>query len=248
MYLYILFSYCGVKYNGSAIQKNNNNTIQGILTKIFNKINKSNYNINLLSRTDKHVSAYEQIAFFESKKNFDYKHTVKKLNLTLKAHKENIYVIKMGFLSNEKPYRNVKKTYIFKFSLIRNAVIEKTHEYLLCDNAFAKINNIIQILNNKRFDYFMFCKQAEYNKRPTNQILNIEAFQLKQDNIDTINIEFTGSCFLYKQIRFICGTIKKILEKNITINQSNIVEMFCKYKYVGKGQALYLKKFHLTLN
>ncbi|CDU17491.1 tRNA pseudouridine(38-40) synthase [Plasmodium yoelii 17X] len=235
----IFFSYIGIGFNGSAYQKDNNNTVENKLIERLQQldlISDSNCSFSRVSRTDKGVSARMNALTIRLKIKYPHlsisiieKIYLKELNKKLK----NIQIIHIQCVPNNFDARLncIQRTYVYFF-------INKNYN-------IAKMNEAAKIFLGEH-DFSNFCKKRKNN---TSFIRTIHKFEIKNIDQNFYYFKIKGTSFLYNQIRhmvaalFLVGKgqldeqdIKTMLENNSIKNKNYKIADEC-------GLLLYSFKF-----
>lgn len=224
MHNYIItLQYDGTDYSGWQIQKNTDNTIQGLLTKHISKY--LNYDIHLIGsgRTDAGVHALRQTANFHCPNLIECHDFVTQLNLILP---NDIRILTCS-----------KTTYDFHS---RYSAISKTYSYTICNDTcydvFTRkysymVENKLDVRSMKEaaklligtHDFTNFTN-ANNNKSKIRTIYSIDINAEIRNGIHHIVITYNGDGFLYNMIRILTGTLIDIgLGKLNTTNISNLL-------------------------
>ena len=258
MYFFCLVSYNGSAYHGVNIQYNRH-TVASIIEYCLNSVFKQNIRAYFISRTDKGVSAINQYFYFNYKfKDIcEQEFKLNRLSIKIKNY-SNYNIIMHGYYAQDNLcLRHCNKEYIYRLINCYNASFKDmcyAHNFNHCEmNMFI---NILQFLNNNKFDYSLFCKQQHLNNRPNIQVLNIRyIFDSMYHNVEIMYIIIQGMCFMYRQIRLLIGTIINICKKcdllkyeynpHYIMNDNN---MLLKYKHSAPSYALLLNKIMLDFS
>ncbi len=198
--------YDGSNYNGWQIQKNTDKTIQKAIMESIKKATGEDVDLIASGRTDKGVHAYNQIANFKLKQDFNAKDLEKKIN-------DNVFndIVITGMKKVDERfhsrYNAVNKTYVYK--ILNQKVTDpfkRKHYYQYREPIDVELMEqaIKYLIGKKDFQCFSSVKN---NKKSTIKIvedINIE----KMGN--EIIIEIRGTSFLYNQVRIMIGTLLEV--------------------------------------
>ncbi|SCN59466.1 tRNA pseudouridine synthase, putative [Plasmodium chabaudi adami] len=219
----IFFSYIGIGFNGSAYQKDNNNTVENKLIERLQQldlISDSNCSFSRVSRTDKGVSARMNALTIRLKIKYPHlsisiieKIYLKELNKKLK----NIQIVHIQCVPNNFDARLncIQRTYLYFF-------VNKNYN-------ITRMNEAAKIFLGEH-DFSNFCKKR---KNTISFIRTIHKFEIKRIDQNFYYFKIKGTSFLYNQIRhmvaslFLVGKgqldehdIKSMLENNSVKNKN----------------------------
>ncbi len=206
----IIFEYNGANFFGLERQKNLT-TIAGAFEKGLNQIFAEKLKVVYASRTDKGVSAFMQVASFESDKKFNLETLKYKLNRLLDA---SIKVKAVEFAPADfRANKNVLcKTYRYSLFL---APMLLPLEGEFCAHCYKDLN-IKAIKKASKFfvgthDFSAFCSADCEKENKVRTILKFKITEQKiKDNFGTykkLNFYITGNGFLQHMVRIIVGTL-----------------------------------------
>jgi tRNA pseudouridine38-40 synthase len=200
----LIVSYVGTGYSGWQVQPGQN-TIQGAIEELLQRIFGTRICLRYASRTDSGVHALAQVAGFSCESNYSSDQIQKMLNTQL----PNDIVIKDAKIVSDDfdPRKSLKKTY---FYLINNSKIRDPFTldrvwWLRYELNKNKILQALELFKGKK-DFKAFMASGSDAKSTIREIYDI----VFQDFGDDIKISFTGSGFLKQMIRNIVGTVVDI--------------------------------------
>ncbi|OFI46817.1 tRNA pseudouridine(38-40) synthase TruA [Floricoccus penangensis] len=213
-----IISYDGTNFSGFQIQtKQNVRSIQGELEKVLKKLNSGNpVGVQGSGRTDARVHAIAQVIHFD----LPQKRDEEKLRFALDTQgPDDIAVLEVEEVSDDFHVRYNKH--------------EKTYEYLL-DTSKARDPFKRNYAGHFRYDLNLSRMQeaAKYligehdftgftasGTSVENKVRTITQADIEQIDENTIKFTFSGNGFLYKQIRNMVGTLLKIGNNRMPVEQ-----------------------------
>ena len=227
-------TYNGKSFNGFQKQKNTENTIQSIVENTIKIITKEEVNITASGRTDAGVSAYFQPVHFEIEQALNTFKFIKSMNGILP---NDIRVLNVYESNIHARFDAIQKTYIYKM------YISEIDHPLISDALKLNPNTNIKLM--KKFakllvgthDFLGFRASGGVNETT---IRTIHSAKLKQ-NKNFLTFEITGNGFLYKMVRNIVGTMIKIGEGKLNLEDIKPT-LFTTFKATNtaKPEFLYL--------
>lgn len=202
----ITVQYDGTKYNGWQRQGNTENTIQGKIENILEKMTGHTVEIHGSGRTDKGVHAKGQVASF-------------KIN-TLKSEKEiqeyinnflpdDIAVVEL-LEADERFHARLnakRKTYVYR---IHNSGIPNVFEQRFMHNVTETLDVDAMKLAAKEFlgehDFLGFSSVKKAKKSTVRTIYSVGVERFGDDVVFAV----TGNGFLYNMVRIMAGTLLEI--------------------------------------
>ena len=196
-------------------------TVQGEIQKALFELTKENIIITASGRTDAGVSAKNQVAHFD----LQTKLTPYNLKMALNRHLADDIRIKDIQPTNDDFHARFdakRKTYSYKMyaSGVESPLRRKTHLKVWPNLDFDSMQKACAHFVGSH-DFKGFCQE---NPQITNTIRTI--FDCKMTKIDDdITITITGDGFLHNMVRIICGTILKIGQRKIKLEDlPNIIK------------------------
>ena len=233
-------AYDGKNFSGYQIQPNKR-TVQEEIEKVLSFLLKENIKIYASGRTDAGVSAFCQVAHFDTEATVDIKKTTDSLNGLLP---DDISILKMteASLEFDARFSAKKKTYQYFFyvSKYKHPIFE---QYAHRINDYADIEKMRQgakfLVGTFDFKSFVSKKSGKTNFVRT--IYNAEIVSISKD---IYAFEITGNGFLYNMVRIIFGTLLKVAYGKI--EPSKVLEIILNEDRSKAGQtmppnSLYLK-------
>ena len=220
MYYYLLkIAYDGRKFHGVIPQKNTNTVLGEIFVNVG--VTKELIKYNVVSRTDKGVSAEENYVMISSKKPIDwlsFKHSDIKI---LKIFEVKEYLILRRYSKGKIYYYNLPK------SLFDEKFIFKP-KYLIIDTFKISID-----YEDKEFDISLYKKGADYfvglhrffnfaKGYVENDMCRIYRYKI-YDNEDFWVNEIYGNRFLYEMIRRIISFLVAVGKSRFPLDKIDLV-------------------------
>lgn len=230
----MITSYNGKNFCGFQRQKNGE-TIQQKLEDAIKLITKEDVVCVASGRTDAGVSAYMQPVHFETEKEIDEQKFLRSINGILP---DEIKVLSITKSTIHARFSAKKKTYLYKMyqskiplPLYQDALQISTNLDLKSMKKFAKL------LVGKH-DFKGFQSSGSPTETTVRTIYKVQI--IKQGFY--LYFLITGNGFLYKMVRNIVGTMLKIGEKKIDLDEikQNLFSSF-KSSSTAKPEYLYLK-------
>lgn len=230
----MIVTYNGRNFSGFQKQKSTNKTIEFELEKAIATITKQQVECVASGRTDAGVSAYHQPVHFDIDSNLNEQKFLKSINALLPAE---IKVLTINPTTIHARFSAKKKTYIYKM-YISNVELPLETDKL-------KISPTLNFKDMKKFcslikgthDFGAFKASGGQTE---NDVRTIYSAQLKRDD-NYLTFEVTGNGFLYKMVRNLVGTMLKIGEGKIDINElKHTIFNDFKSTYTAKPEYLYL--------
>ena len=208
----MIVGYDGTNYNGFAIQPNGI-TIQGILNESIAKIVQHEVRTLGAGRTDAGVHAKGQCCIFDS----DTKIPVYKLGLAINSQlPKDIAVKTIEEVSMDFQPRFGAKRKTYRYQII-NSSIRDPFLYKYAMSYPHKLD--IELMKKAAYeivgehDFACFCSSGSTVKDTVRTIYSID---IKKEE-DLITIDICGNGFLYNMVRIIVGTLLRVNEDKITI-------------------------------
>lgn len=229
----IIVQYNGKNYNGFQKQLKGN-TVQNELENALKIIFKQDILTTGSGRTDAGVSAYMQPVHFDIEKEIDAAKTLKSLNGILGA---DIKVLSITPTNLHARFDAKQKTYQYKMYV-------SNIDLPLCVDALRLSPNLDYKAMTKflkklvgTHDFAGFQASGSQTETTTRTIYKAK---LVKDGL-RLNFYITGNGFLYKMVRNIVGTMIKIGEHKISLNDLKTT-LFTTYKCTttAKPEHLYL--------
>jgi len=205
MNIKIEFSYNGQAYYG--IQKQNNKlTIQGEIERALKELFNEDIPLIIAGRTDKGVSAHKMVANFFIETKIEPSKICYALNYKLP---NDIRILKSERVNDEFHARYSAKLKTYKYGLYVNKFELPLFNF---ETQFKTPLNFLKM--KKAIKYFKgthdFSAFITHSEEIENKVRNIKKVKLKRINFLGVNhyyFYFTGTGFLYNQVRIMVGTL-----------------------------------------
>lgn len=200
--------YDGTRYKGWQIQKTTDNTIQGKLKAVIERLFDEEVDIIGSGRTDAGVHALDQIANFHLNSEIeDLEEFLRDINRYLP---EDIAVNSIEKVADRfhSRYSAKSKTYRYRiYTGIYSNVFERKFVYHYKDKKLCVEDMIkgAQLLIGEH-DFISFCGNKHMKKSSIREIYGISIEESK----DEIIIEYSGNGFLQNMVRIMTGTLIEI--------------------------------------
>lgn len=203
----LTIQYDGTKYNGWQIQQSSDNTIQGKLISVINRLTNEEVNIIGSGRTDAGVHAKAQIANVHLKKEYDTGKLLAQINHYLP---EDIAVTDISIVDERfhARFNAISKRYQYRiYTGIYPNVFERKYVYTYLDKEL----NVEEMIKASKYllgthDFMSFCGNKHMKKSAVRTISDI---QIKRNNNEIV-IDYIGDGFLQNMIRIITGTLIEV--------------------------------------
>lgn len=200
----ITIQYDGSRYRGWQLQNNVDDTIQGKLEKILERM--YGYHIDIIGsgRTDAGVHALGQVANFHLKLQEDEEKLFARINEYLPEDISVTNVMQMNPRFHAR-FSAISKTYRYRiyYGICAN-VFERKYQYYYKGNKLDinKMKTAAKHLIGEH-DFMSFCGNKHMKKSTVRTIFEIN---IKDDN-DEVVIDYTGDGFLQNMVRILTGTL-----------------------------------------
>ena len=235
-----VMQYDGINFCGFQVQPNKR-TVQGEIEKVLSFLMKENVKIYASGRTDAGVSAFSQIAHFDTEKNVNEKLLLSSLNALLPNDIAIISVEKTDE-SFDARFSVKKKTYWYKFyvskfdmPLFKDALRINDYADLSLMNDACKY-----LVGTYDFESFVARKSGK-----TDFVRTIYDAKIISLGDGLYAFEITGNGFLYNMVRIIFGTLLNVAYKKIKPEQIKTIIESKNRQVAGKtmpAYALLMKK------
>lgn len=229
----LIVSYLGKNYSGFQIQPNAN-TIQQVLENAIKTIVKTDVNCVASGRTDAGVSAYCQPVHFEVESELNEQKFLYSLNGILP---EDIKALSITKTTLHTRFSAKRKTYLYKMYASNISQPLMGDALQISPNLnFKEMKKFLKLIVGKH-DFAGFRASGGTNETTVRTIFKAKLF--KQGNY--IYFTITGDGFLYKMVRNIVGTMLKIGEGKIKLDEIKN-QLFTNFKSTNtaKPEFLYL--------
>ena len=229
----MIVQYNGLNYNGFQKQ-NNKNTIQDKLEETLSVILKEQVQCTGSGRTDAKVNAYFQPVHFDTEKEINTQKVLFSLNGILP---NDIKVISLVESNLHARFDAKNKTYVYKM-YTSNVELPLNNNALKIspDLNFKEMKKFLKLITGTHdFKGFMASGSAVEST-----VRTIYKAKLIKEGL-SLTLKIKGNGFLYKMVRNIVGTMLKIGEGKLTINELKPT-LFTTFKAVhtAKPEFLYL--------
>ena len=238
----IIIEYDGLNYSGWQRQKNRTNTIQEIIENSLKKLTQQNIKITGAGRTDALVSAYNQVAHFDTDIKFEPKKFLYSINCILP---DSILIksIKKVSLDFHARYSAKKREYIY-YITTKDIAINNAHFYKLNYILnFKIISDFIAFLKSNKY-FKSLCKNKIDKHNYNCNIFDIDLKQNKSKN--QIILKITADRFLQSMVRAMAGCLVDLGRNRLDLHQTiNSIKNGEPLKiYYLPGNALFLNKIY----
>ena len=202
----MILQYDGSRYSGWQVQGNTEQTIQGKLQSVLEKMTGEEIEIHGSGRTDAGVHAMGQVANFKLQSAYEPEEIKRYCNQYLP---EDIVVLEVS----EVPLRfhsrlnAVKKTYCYRIFLGEKPdVFRRKYVTPVAENLnINKMKAAAEVLLGTH-DFTSFCGNRHFKKSAVRTIYEIRIEEKK----DELDISFTGNGFLQNMVRILTGTLVEL--------------------------------------
>lgn len=227
-------TYDGKNYSGWQRQPNAN-SIQQELESAIKTLTKQETNCVASGRTDAKVSAYSQMVHFDTNKKLDEKKFIYSINGILPTY---IKVLSIAPTTFHARFDAKKKTYVYKMYVSNISLPLQTDALQISENLdFKSMKKFLKTIKGTH-DFAGFRASGSDTETSVRTIYSIK---LKKEN-NYLNFIVTGNGFLYKMVRNIVGTMLKIGEGKLKLNEIKS-KLFTNFKstYTAPPEFLYLE-------
>lgn len=233
----ITITYDGNNYFGFQRQ-NNKPTIQSEIENALEILLKEKIEIVGSGRTDAKVSAYGQVAHFDSEKEIDKKKFIYSMNGILP---KDIKILSIKKSNVHARYSAKKKTYLYKMYISEFDHPLHANRLTISPKLDIKLmKKFIKLLRGTHdFDGF---KSSGGNVKSSVRTIYKTQLKLSKSKLD---FYITGNGFLYKMVRNIVGTMLKVGEHKIELKELK-KSLFKSYHYKFTAPANYLYLYDVS--
>lgn len=237
----LVVQYDGSNFSGWQLQPGKR-TIQGEIEKVLEFLLKENVRIYASGRTDSGVSAYAQVAHFDTEQKVDTRKLCDSLNALLP---DDIGIVSCESVdeSFDSRFSVKKKTYKYNFYVSK-------HTMPLFEKTAVRVNHYADVELMKKackfligtFDFESFVSKKSGK---TDFVRTIFDAKIIENGDGTYAFEITGNGFLYNMVRIIFGTLLKVGYKKIKPEEIADVIASKDRSKAGKtmsAHALFMKK------
>ena len=202
----LVLQYDGTKLNGWQKQGNTDNTIQGKLEAILEKMYGEYVEIHGSGRTDAGVHALGQVANFHASEQFSTEEIQDTLNEYLS---KDIRVLHVETVDERFHARLTArgKTYEYRIDNGKIANVFQRKYTMREENPLdltAMKNAAVYLLGTH--DFKTFCANKKMKKSTVRTITAVEI----KENDGIVSIRYTGNGFLYNMVRILTGTLIEV--------------------------------------
>ncbi len=202
----MILQYDGSRYSGWQVQGNTEQTIQGKLQSVLEKMTGEEIEIHGSGRTDAGVHAIGQVANFKLQSAYEPEEIKRYCNQYLP---EDIVVLEVS----EVPLRfhsrlnAIKKTYCYRIFLGEKPdVFRRKYVTPVAENLdINKMKAAAEVLLGTH-DFTSFCGNRHFKKSAVRTIYEIRI----EEKTDELDIYFTGNGFLQNMVRILTGTLLEV--------------------------------------
>lgn len=202
----MILQYDGSRYSGWQVQGNTEQTIQGKLQSVLEKMTGEEIEIHGSGRTDAGVHAMGQVANFKLQSAYEPEEIKRYCNQYLP---EDIVVLEVS----EVPLRfhsrlnAIKKTYCYRIFLGEKPdVFRRKYVTPVAENLdINKMKAAAEVLLGTH-DFTSFCGNRHFKKSAVRTIYEIRI----EEKTDELDIYFTGNGFLQNMVRILTGTLLEV--------------------------------------
>ncbi len=205
----LTITYDGTTHNGWQSQGNTKNTIMNILENSIFEVIDEKVSIIGSGRTDKGVHAYGQVANFKCKTKLDIEEFRKKLNKQLP---NSIACMTIEEVSDDFHSRFNAKEKIYVYKICNSGTIDplrRNSVYFVEDKFYIQLAQKAMECFEGEKDFIGFSSTKKTKKSTVRKITSAKIVTVG----DEIHLIFTGSGFLYNQVRIMAGTVIEVATK-----------------------------------
>ena len=235
-----VMQYDGENFCGFQVQPNKR-TVQGEIEKVLSFLMKENVKIYASGRTDAGVSAFAQVAHFDTEKQVNEKSLISSLNALLPKDIAITSVEKVDE-SFDARFSVKKKTYWYKFyvskfdlPLLKDALRVNDYADISLMNDACKY-----LIGTHDFESFVARKSGK-----TDFVRTIYDAKIISLGDGLFALEITGNGFLYNMVRIVFGTLLNVAYKKIKPEEIKTIIESKNRQRAGKtmpAHALFMKK------
>lgn len=202
----LLIQYDGTRYNGWQSQEHTEQTIQGKLTRVLERMLGEDIELQGSGRTDAGVHAAGQTANFRTNSVTSCGEILNYLNQYLP---EDIAVLiaKEVDLRFHSRLHALRKTYVYR--IWNNAVpnvFERKYMYHVKEPLHVERMRQAAALLEGTHDFRSFCANKRIKK---STVRNLERIEIEKKGSE-LSLQFTGNGFLYHMVRILTGTLLEV--------------------------------------
>ena len=214
---FIHLAYRGSKYRGWQWQPDVDNTVQGILENVFQKILKRKATIYGCGRTDAEVHASQYFLHIDIEENLGFKNFEKelkqRLNFMLPFDIAVYDVLKMKDNAHAR-YDALERTYHYHLHFKKNPFLRFSSSYYPnYDYDLEKMLEVVELYKNQT-DFKSMCKKPSQYKTT---ICRIDSVKLEKESNNRLVFKITANRFLQGMIRQLVGRMLDVGRGNLSI-------------------------------
>ena len=202
----LLIQYDGTRYNGWQSQEHTEQTIQGKLTKVLERMLGEEIDRQGTGRTDAGVHAAGQTANFRTRSEVSCEEILDYVNRYLP---EDIAVSEVteADLRFHSRLHACRKTYVYRIwnSAIPN-VFERKYMYQVKEPLYVEQMRQAADLLEGTHDFRAFCANGRTKKSTVRTLEQIKIERRERE----LSLHFTGNGFLYHMVRILTGTLLEV--------------------------------------
>lgn len=202
----LVIQYEGTRYKGWQEQKNTDDTIQGKLRRILERMSGEEIDLQGSGRTDAGVHARAQVAHFHMKALGD----VEQIQAYLNEYLPEDIAVSSVELAEERFHARLNarsKTYEYRiYKGKKPDVFERRYVVPVSDKLDVEAMRRAASYLEGSHDFKAFCGNRRMKKSTVRRIFRIEITETEQE----IRLRFTGSGFLQNMVRILTGTLVEV--------------------------------------
>ena len=202
----LLLQYDGTKLNGWQKQGNTDNTIQGKLEAILEKMYGEPVEVHGSGRTDAGVHALGQVANFHAPAKFSAEEIQETLNEYLS---KDIRVLNVETAEERFHARLSAKAKTYEYRIDNGPVADVfRRKYVMREELPLDLESMRQAAGYLigTHDFKTFCANKKMKKSTVRTIYSIEI----EDHAGLVSIKYRGNGFLYNMVRILTGTLIEV--------------------------------------
>lgn len=202
----LVLQYDGTRYSGWQSQENEENTIQGRITSVLERLTGESVHLMGSGRTDAGVHALGQVANFKTESQAECAQMKTDLNHYLP---EDIGVLSVEEtdLRFHSRLNAVRKTYLYRIwtSPVHN-VFERKYLYVLEKELDERAMEQAAVRLCGTHDFRAF---SSYRRTKKSTVRTLEKISIERKGGE-LRLSFTGNGFLYHMVRILTGTLIEV--------------------------------------
>lgn len=202
----LVLQYDGTKLNGWQKQGNTDNTIQGKLEAILERMYGQYVEIHGSGRTDAGVHAFGQVANFHASANFSLEEIKSTLNEYLS---KDIRVLKVDTVDERFHARLTAKAKTYEYRIDNGEVADVfQRKYVMREENPLDLEVMREAAGYLvgTHDFKTFCANKKMKKSTVRTIYSIDI----EENNGIVSIKYRGNGFLYNMVRILTGTLIEV--------------------------------------